>query len=124
MAKLLPDARLDLQLDIIVEDGDNVHVCAGQPTNATEAATTFNLATQAVAGANLAKANGDVSGRKITISPPAGTSITSSGTADHVAITDGANTTLKHVTTCTSQSLTSGGTVDINPYDHEARDMQ
>lgn len=123
MAKFMPDAQYDLQLDVVVGDGDNIHICAGQPTTATEAATTFNLATQAIAAAQLAKANGDVSGRKITISPPAGTSITTTGTADHVAITNGANTTLKHVTTCTSQALTSGGTVDINPYDHEVRDI-
>jgi hypothetical protein len=120
MAKLIPDANIDLMLDIV--EGDEVHVCAGQPTTFAEATTTFNLATQAISGANYTKANGDTNGRKNTLAPPAGTSITATGTADHVAVTTTTGSVLELVTTVTSQSLTSGGTVDIGSFDHEIGD--
>jgi hypothetical protein len=118
MAKFIPDALIDLQLD--VNAGDNVHVCSAQPTTYAEAATTYNLATQAVTGANYTKANGDTNGRKNTVAAPAGTSIDSTGTANHVAVTNG--TELRLVTLCTDQALTSGGTVDIGAFAHEISD--
>ena len=118
MGKATPDAQIDLMLDNV--DGDNVHVCSAEPTTYTEAATTYNLATQSVTGGNFTKANGDISGRKQTCAPATGTSITSTGTGNHVAVTDG--TTLVDVTTCTAQALTSGGTVDIGSFDHEIGD--
>jgi hypothetical protein len=118
MGKYIPDAKIDLQLDVC--EGDSVHVCSAQPTTYAEAATTYQLATQAVTGGNYAKANGDTSGRKNTCSPAAGTSIANSGTANHVAVTNG--TDLRLVTTCTPQALTSGNTVDIGAIVHEVQD--
>ncbi len=118
MAKFIPDAKIDLQLD--VTEGDTVHVCSAQPTTYAEASTTYQLASQAVTAANYAKANGDVSGRKNTCLPPTGTSIDNSGTATHVAVTNG--TELRMVTTCASQALTAGGTVDIGAIVHEVQD--
>jgi hypothetical protein len=73
-----------------------------------------------VSGANYAKANGDVNGRKNTLTPPAGATIDSSGTANHVAVTNG--TDLRLVTLCADQALTSGGTVDIGAFAHEISD--
>lgn len=93
------------------------HVCSAQPTTLLEATTTYNLATVAMAGGDFAIANGDVNGRKVTMSAKAGVNITTSGTATHIALTDGVN--LIEVTTCTSQALTSGGTVDIPAWKHE-----
>lgn len=118
MGKFIPDVVIDAQLDLA--EGDNVHVCSSEPADYTEASSTYQLATQAVTGAHYTKANGDTSGRKNTCAPAAGTSIDNTGTATHVAVTNG--TDLKEVTTCTSQSLTSGGTVDIGPWDHEISD--
>jgi len=121
MAKFMPDANIDAML--VLSEGDEVHVCAGQPTTAVEATTTFQLASQAIGGANYAKANGDASGRKNTLTPPTGTAIDNTGTADHVAVTSGTGTTLELVTTVTAQALTSGGTVDIGAFDHEIGDL-
>ena len=118
MAKVIPDSIIDLMLDQI--EGDNVHVCSAEPTTYTEAATTYQLATQSISGANITAANGDTSGRKNTYAPATGTNIDSSGLANHVAISTG--TTLLLVTTCTSQTLTSGGTVDIGSFAHEIGD--
>lgn len=118
MAKFIPDAILDAMLASFV--GDNVHVCSTQPTTYTEAATTYKLATKAITSGNYALANGNVSGRKNTLTPPTAASITTSGTATHVAIT--LSTALLAVTTCTSQALTSGGTVDIGAFALEIAD--
>lgn len=120
MAVFIPDSKLDDQLTTL--RGDNVHVCSAQPTTYAEAATTYNLATQAVTSGNYALANGDTSGRKDTCTPATGTTISTSGTATHVAHTVG--TTLQRVTTCTSLVLVAGGgnTVDIGAHAHEIGD--
>lgn len=119
MAKHIPDATLDAMLD--VTEGTELFYCSAQPTNYTEASSTYKLADAAISGANYAAANGDTSGRKNTITPPTGTAIDTTGTCTHVAICSG-GTTLRLVTTCTSQALTSGGTVTGNAFDHELGD--
>lgn len=119
MGKKIFDADIDAMLDLV--EGDTVHVCSAEPANYTEASSTLKLASQSITGGNYAKANGDISGRKNTLTPPAGTNIDSSGTANHVAVTNG--TALKKVTTCTPQVLTSGGTVDIGAFAHEIQDV-
>lgn len=118
MAKYIPDAILDAMLASFV--GDNVHVCSAQPTTYTEAATTYKLATKAITSGNYALANGSVSGRKNTLTPPTAATISTGGTATHVAVTSG--TTLIAVTTCTSQALTQNGTVDIGAFALEIGD--
>lgn len=118
MAKLIPDATIDAMLALC--EGDQLHVCSAQPTTAAEATTTFNLA-NASAG-SYTKANGDTSGRKNTQAGASGASITATGTATHVAVTSSSGSVLELVTTCTSQALTSGGTVDIGAFAHEIGD--
>ena len=118
MAKSIPDANIDLQLDVV--EGTNIHVCSAEPTTFAEATTTFNLASDSVG--SYTPADGDVSGRKNTQAGTTGTSITTTGTATHVAITTTTGSVLELVTTTTSQALTSGGTVDIGPFDHEILD--
>lgn len=120
MAIFIPDSKIDDQLTTL--RGDNVHICSAQPTTYTEAATTYNLATQSVTSGNYALANGDTSGRKDTCTPATGTTILTSGTATHIAHT--LTTGLNRVTTCTSLVLIAGGgnTVDIAAHSHEIRD--
>lgn len=121
MAKSVPDATKDLML--AEAEGTDLHICSAEPTTFAEATTTFNLATEAAIGGDYAKANGDVSGRKNTLTAPSGTSITSTGTATHAATTNSVGSLLKLVTTTTSQALTSGGTVDIGAFAHELLDV-
>lgn len=121
MAKSLSDAVLDGALDVAV--GDQISVCSAEPTTYTQAITTFKLAiSTAVAGGDFVNANGDTSGRKMTVAEQAATAIDSTGTATHVAITNLSGTLLKVVTTTTSQALTSGGTVDIGTFKLEIAD--
>lgn len=67
-------------------------------------------------------ANGDTNGRKLTVAQQATITVDSSGTAQHIALADSANSKLLYVTTCTSQALTSGNTVTVPAWDIEIAD--
>lgn len=66
-------------------------------------------------------ANGDTSGRKITVQAQTGNNASASGTANHVGLDDG--TTLLHVTTCPSTSTNSGQPLNSNAWDIEFLDV-
>ena len=82
----------------------------------------YNLAAGALITTDFTKANGDISGRKTTVAAKTGLGIHTTGTATHVATADDATKVFLDVTTCTSQGLTSGGTVDTPAWDHEIQD--
>lgn len=117
MAKSVHDSVLDAALGII-DNATNMTACNAEPTTKTEADTTFALAD--VAPTFQAAANGDTSGRKLTVDQKTGVTVDTTGTATHVALTDGSN--LLYVTTCTSQALTSGNTVTFPTWDVEIAD--
>jgi hypothetical protein len=120
LAKIVHDDVLDGAWDVL-DQGDIQTVCAGQPTTRTEAITTFKLADVAMTpNTDYTKANGDTSGRKVTMAAKSAVPVDTSGTADHLAICDG--TRLLYVTTCTSQVLTSGNTVNIPAWKAEIAD--
>lgn len=122
MAKRTNTAMLDKALDCIktgsgvVGPCNKMVVCSAEPTTYTEANSTYKLAEVAMASGDFTIAAGDGAGntpRKVTSGAKSGVSVTVSGTATHVAWIDTANSVLLEVTTCTSQALTSGNTVNI-----------
>jgi hypothetical protein len=117
MAKSIPDPIIDLMLT--QAESTQIVVTSSEPANYAAVAG-VTLATAVISG-SYTKANGDVSGRKNTLPAQTGISITSSGTATHVCVTN-ATDTLFLVTTSPSQALTSGGTVDTSAFDHEILD--
>lgn len=120
MAKTVHNSVLDGAWDIL-DQATGMHICNAEPTTRDEAVTTFQLATAAMTpDTDFTKADGDSSGRKVTIAAKSGVSIDNSGTALFIALTDGSN--LLYVTTCTSQALTAAGTVDIPAWDAEIAD--
>ena len=125
MAKAAPDAVLD-KTPTEICTATRLCVCAGQPTTYTEAITTFKLAdVDLTAGDGLGDyviGNGDTNGRKVRVGAQSAVPIDTSGTADHIALVRVADTTLIFVTTCTSQALTSGGTVDVPVWDVKVAD--
>lgn len=111
MAKYLnPTQVLDGLLDKIAA-GTVMTVCSQEPTTRTEAVTTYMLASETLTSGDFTKADGDVSGRKVTVAEQANITISNSGTATHVAICDGSN--LLAVTTCTSIALVATNEVTI-----------
>lgn len=122
MGKAIHDDVLDAALDKITTCTRLV-VCSAEPANfagiAAVALADVTL-TAGDGGGDYVVGNGDTNGRKVRVQQQASIPIDSSGTATHITLDDG--TTLLAVTTCTSQALTSGGTVTVPAYDFEFAD--
>lgn len=119
MAKSVSAAVLDAALNAIKTGVSNrMVVCSTQPTTYAEV-TTYNLAEVAMATGDYTLAAGDTSGRKLTTTAKTGISVATSGTAGHVALANSTNSTLDLVTTCTSQAINTGGTVDVPAWKYE-----
>ena len=113
MAKAVSTAVLDAALNTIKTGSNKQTVCSAQPATFTDANATLMLANVAMASGDYTLAAGDTSGRKVTMGAKSGISVTNSGTATHLAIINTTGSTLDLVTTCTSQAINTGGTVDI-----------
>jgi hypothetical protein len=121
MAKKVEDYFLDAYLNKL-DDCTTLHVTSAEPANHAGIAAVSLASVAMTAGAGNSDytiANGDVSGRKLTVVQQSSISITGSGTATHVVLTDATNI---WCTTCTSQALTAGGTVTVNAFDVEIAD--
>ena len=121
MAKATPDAVLDKILDEIAT-ATNMVACSAQPTTYAEATSTYALADVVMAGGDYTKANGDTSGRKVTVAAKSAVDVDTSGSATHVALVRTADTTLIYVTTCSSVALDASGTVNFGAWDIEIAD--
>ena len=119
MAKFTDDSVLDAALDDIATS-TVMHLCSSQPANYAAVAGA-SLADVALTGVDFTNANGDVSGRKVTVAAKSGVTVDATGTGNHVALVTGS--VLKHVTTCNSIAVTSGGTVDFPAFDIEFADV-
>lgn len=120
MAKAASATYIDGAHNVIKANAGTITytLCSAQPTTRTEAVTTYMLASTTLdKTTEITLANGDVSGRKMTISAKTGVSVTNTGTGNHVAICDASN--LLFVTTVTPQAVSAGGTVDIGAWKNE-----
>jgi hypothetical protein len=117
--KVSPDPVLDAALAYIAA-ADEMYVCSGASSPGTRAA--------AIAAALITVAmtpnsgNGDYLiadesispyGRKLTMTAKNAQSIAVTGDATCIALCKLSDTTLRYVTTVTTQTLTNGGTADI-----------
>ena len=127
MAKFISDTVLDILLDYIKTNGDKLAVCSTQPATYNELISTYMLALHDMTSGDYTLADGDVSGRKLTVAAQSAVTITNSGTAQHLAIgKSSATQDVLLVTTLTpNQALTSGGgnTVDIPTFDYILTDL-
>lgn len=122
MAKSVHDDVLDGALNIIKNNCTRMVACSAQPTTYTEANATYALADVTMSSTDFTNANGDSSGRKTTVGAKTGVTVDASGTATHIALLDVANSKLLYVTTCTSQGVSVGGTVDFGSWKVEIAD--
>jgi hypothetical protein len=123
MAKLIPDAVIDLMLDQIGA-ATRLFICSAEPSSYTNARDTVDLATHILTGGDFSKANGDTSGRKLILAAQNGFTVDHDGTATHYALGIEATTTLLLVGTLTSQVLTNGNLVNFPATDvDEIRDV-
>ena len=135
MGKYCHDDAHDALLNYIVNNCDRMYLCTintesgGIPDHTMVLAA--NLITDPLDGdgdgvlmssGDFTLADGDVSGRKITVSEQANKDVDTSGDAVHIALTDDGNTKVLYQTVCTTQSLSSGSQVTIPAWDIENRD--
>jgi hypothetical protein len=121
MGKAAPDATIDAMFDYI-DQCDIMHVCSAEPANYAGIAAVSLADVALTPDTDFTKANGDTSGRKVTIAAKNGVSVDASGDATHIAIARAADSTLRYVTTCTTQTLTAGNTVNIPAWKIEVAD--
>jgi hypothetical protein len=122
MAKACPDTVFDQMLAKIAT-GTRLMVCSGQPANFAGIAAVALADVTMTAGTgngDYTIGDGDTNGRKVRVEQQSSVPIDASGTATHISIDDGS--ILLYVTTCTSQALTSGGTVTVPAWDVELAD--
>jgi hypothetical protein len=120
MAKLVHDNVLDAALNLIKTTANLMVVCSTQPTTRAEAVTTYALADVAMTSTDYTVSNGDTNGRKVRVAAKSAVPVDVTGSAQHIALVDATN--LLYVTTCTTQTITSGNTVDIPVWDIEIAD--
>lgn len=123
MGKAAPDSTLDATLEEIAT-ADEIYVCSDEPADyaGISAVALADGTLTPGDGNDFTIADGDVSGRKVTVAQQADLDIDASGEADHVVLADGVNSELIYVTTCDAQQLTSGGTVTVPSWDVEIED--
>lgn len=123
MVKWISDDVLDAALDEIAL-GNIMTLCSAQPTTRTEAVTTYALADIALTpgdgNGDFTIANGDTSGRKVTVTAQSAVDVDANGTGTHVAICDA--TRLLLVTTCNSVAVTTADQVNFPAFDAEIAD--
>lgn len=121
MAKQAPDIVLDAPADVI-DQSNIMHLCSAEPANYAGIAAVSLADVAMTVNTDYTKANGDTSGRKVTVAAKSTVTVDASGTATHVALASTGDSTLRYVTTCTSQAVTSGNTVNFPAWDIETAD--
>ena len=122
MAKWCNDAMLDAAFDWL-DQADLMVLCSAQPTTYAEATATYALADVAVTpNTDFTKANGDTSGRKVTVAAKSGVAVDTTGTATHIALVITGTSTLAYVTTMTPRALVAGDAANVPAWDIEIAD--
>jgi hypothetical protein len=124
------DGVMDAALSYVKTNGKKMYVCTTAISSASVPNYTKITVSAALTGAismaslaSVSLAAGDTSGRKLTVPQAASVAVTASGTAARICLVNSAGSgTVTYITTCTSQSLTSGNTVTIPSFDIEVRD--
>jgi len=124
MAKKVDNSVLDAALNEIKNNCNLMTVCSAEPANYAAANVGGGdfLGDVSMANGDFTIADGDTSGRKVTVGSKSGVNVDNTGSATHVALLDTGTSTLLYVTTCTTQSLTSGNTVTFPTWDIEIAD--
>ena len=134
MGKIAPNAMIDAALAYVAAC-DLMTVCQDTPASYADATGHNDAGGDVLASIDMTPGdgNGDFAiaddatgnfGRKLTMTEQLAVAILHSGTATHIALTLAAGTTLRYMTTCTSQALTAGGTVDIPSWKIQITDPQ
>src|SRR4051794_7898495 len=108
---------LDAALNTTKNNATHMDVCSTLGATPTYAnATAASLANTTSATGDFTLADGDTSGRKVTVASKSGISVTANGTAAEVVLTNASSTVHFWTTLSATQALTSGNTVSIGSH--------
>lgn len=122
MAKFANDAVMDAAFDEIIDNATRMTACSQQPTTYAEGNATYALAQVTIDSSDFTKADGDTSGRKVTVAAKPGVDVSTTGSATHVALLDVSGSRLLYVTTLPTTDVAAGSTVDIEAWGIEIAD--
>jgi hypothetical protein len=104
----LADRVLDSGLTVLDTEANRLDICSTAPTTYAEATSTYTLGNKTALSVG-APQDGAVNGRRVIVGAITDGSVTGTGTAAHVAITDTANSRLLAVKALTAPvAVTSG----------------
>jgi hypothetical protein len=115
MAKFIHDAVIDVALNVIKNYADKMHICAGQPTDYADVASR-SKGNVALDSSDFTLADGDISGRKITVGAQTITP-DADGTVDHVVLVDVSESAIIAIDTIPSKAVVNGVNVSIEAFD-------
>ena len=114
-SKYAPTTTLDQEL-IYISGANCQTICSASSTTYTDCLTANMLVkvtmTSGSSGGDYTIA-ADTNGEKVTVAAKSGVSITNSGTGTCACLLDTTGSTIRLITTISSQVLTAGGTCDI-----------
>lgn len=119
---VLADTVLDAALNVLTTNLDRLDICSAEPSNYTEATSTLSLGNAATTTGS--PANGATDGRRVTVAAVTGGagSVTGTGTATHIAGTDGSSNFYLARALSASQAVTSGNSWNSSAFDVTIRD--
>ena len=123
MAKAIHSAVIKYALSYIRENCNRMFICSTQPTTATMASNTHMLASVSMTTANMS-VSAAVSGAHLTVSTMLSNNVSVTGEGCHVVLCDCSAVVSKVLccTTCTSQTLTAGNTVNVPQWSYTIND--
>lgn len=117
-----PDVH-DALLNVIKNTCDKMVLCSQAPTTYAEANATYALADVPMTSTDFTLANGNVSGRKLTVAAKNGVAVDVQGNPTTIALLDTVNSKLLYYTDeTTAQTIYVGNPVDIPSWAIENRD--
>ena len=128
MSKWAHNDVLDGPADVIIANCNAMRICTSDVLTAGEAdyskitgasALTGNVA---MSGVDFTKADGDVSGRKVTVGQKSSIVITAAGDTAHIALLDTVNSKVLYVTSCAPRTVAISDETTTEPWDIEFRD--
>lgn len=114
MGKYVNPNAVDSALNYVKNNALKIYLCSAQPTNYTEATTTYALGNADYTGTNITVGAGS-GGRQATFAAINNIPVSTSGTITHIAIVSGSELLLA-TPTSTSKAVSAGDYVNLGSF--------
>ena len=123
MARSQNDSMLDAALQFVIDNSDKIFILASGVHPMTYAsAKAHSLASAAIASTIFSIADGDVSGRKLTVAIVSSISVTTTGSVTHTMLVNASASSVTYLTETSAQALTAGNSLNTQAWDIEIED--